>query len=549
VVGDLILVVGGQKSGKSGFAAARASRQANEVAVITPAEATDPEMIERIARHRADRPASWQTFETFDLADALGRAGSTTATVIVDALDTWLVHAMQTHDLWTDADVEPLGRDGMAAVERLLDEVGEVVAAAQGRGGETIVIAGELGSALAPLGAGTRRYIDLHGRILQRLAAAATEAFLVVAGRAIPLPPTEPTHPKTRHVSSAFDDVAALVAAVSPASSDAAAAARAHLDALAKPPGSLGRLEDLAARLAAIAATSPPPIPAGPALLVACGDHGVHAQGVTPWPQAVTTAVVDAVCAGIAASGPLARQVGATTTVLDVGVANALRDHPNLQRTKLRDGTDDLMIEPAMTLADAEAAILAGANAVAGLVDAGADLIVLGEVGMANTTPSACLIAAMTGADADQVTGRGTGIDDATHERKIEVVAKALARHGDGREPLDVLASLGGLEHAALVGACLAGAVGRIPVILDGVSTNAAAMVAVALAPEVAGYLVAGHASTEPGATLALTRLELDPLLDLGMRLGEGTGALLAVPIVQAAARVMAETAKLDDLL
>jgi len=547
-VGALTLVIGGQKSGKSGFAAARASGFSGEVAVITPASAGDREMQERIARHRADRPVTWRTIETFDLDDGLAQAAPA-STVIVDALDTWLHHVMQVHGLWTDADVEPLGRDGAVAEQRVLSEVDRVIASASARAGQTIVIAGELGSALAPLGAGARRYVDLHGRILQRLAAAAADAFLIVAGRAIPLPSPDATLARPSADRTAFDDVAQLVAAVRPADRDAADAAREHLDALAKPVGSLGRLEDLGARLAGIAAASPPPIPSHPALLVACGDHGVHAQGVTPWPQAVTAAVVDAVCAGVAASGPLARQVGATTTVLDVGVSSDVGDHPQLKRARVRAGTDDLTVDRAMTDADAESAVLAGANTVARLVAAGADLIVLGEVGMANTTPSACLIAAMTGAEAEDVTGRGVGIDDTTHARKIEVVAKALARHGDGRQSLDVLASLGGLEHAALVGACLAGAVCRIPVILDGVSTNAGAMVAVALAPEVAGYLVAGHASTEPGATLALARLGLDPLLDLGMRLGEGTGALLAVPIVQAAARVMAETAILDDLL
>lgn len=547
-MGALTLVVGGQKSGKSGFAATRASNDSGEVIVIAPAAVTDPEMYERVARHQTDRPSSWRTIETFDLVAALADAGST-ATVIVDALDTWLHHAMQTHGLWTEADVEPLGDDGAAAVEEVLRDIDRFVIAAHRRPGQTIVIAGELGSALAPLGAGARRYVDLHGRILQRLAAAAAEAFLVVAGRAIPLPAAESAPPTPRPKAPEYTAVAQLVAAVRPVDTSAAVAAQAHLDALAKPVGSLGRLEDLAARLAAIASTCPPPVPVHPALLVACGDHGVHAQGVTPWPQQVTAAVVDAVCAGVAASGPLARQVGATTTVLDVGVIHDLADHPTLHRAPIRSGTDDLMVDRAMTDGDAEAAVLAGANAVARLVASGTDLIVLGEVGIANTTPSACLIAAMTEADAEDVTGRGTGIDDVAHARKIEVVAKALARHGDGRDPLEVLASLGGLEHAALVGACLAGAANRVPVVLDGVTTNAAAVVAAALCPEVIDYLVAGHSSTEPGAQRALAHLDLDPLLDLGMRLGEGTGALLAVPIVQAAARVMAETAMLTDLL
>lgn len=544
-MGALTLVVGGQKSGKSSFAAACA-RMDGDVVVVTPASVADLEMQERVARHRADRPSTWRTLETFDLAAAIREAGPV-ATVIVDALDTWLHQAMQTHGLWTDAAVEPLGPEGGEAAARLLADVAGFVDATRARPGTTIVIAGELGSALAPLGAGARRYVDLHGQILQRLGAAAAEAFLVVAGRAIPLPPTAST--ERASTAGTFASLEDLVAAVAVADADAAATARAQLDALAKPPGSLGRLEDLATRLAAIAGTSPPPVPRRPALLVACGDHGVHAQGVTPWPQAVTAAVVDAVCAGVAASGPLARQVGATTTVLDVGVVGDLRDHATLHRAPVRPGTADLMIEPAMTAAEAVAAMLAGADAVARQVATGADLVVLGEVGIANTTPSACLIAAMTGADAEEVTGRGAGADDVVLAQKIAVVAKALARHGDGREPLDVLASLGGLEHAALVGACLAGAANRVPVVLDGVTTNASALIAAAMCPDVVAYLVGGHASSEPGAQRALAQLGVHPLLDLDLRLGEGTGGLLAVPLVQAAARLTNETARLTDLL
>jgi nicotinate-nucleotide--dimethylbenzimidazole phosphoribosyltransferase len=193
-----------------------------------------------------------------------------------------------------------------------------------------------------------------------------------------------------------------------------------------------------------------------------------------------------------------------------------------------------------MTRTEAARALLAGAGVAGELLDAGADLLVTGDMGIANTTPAACLVAAFTGRPAAAVTGRGTGIDDATLAVKVKVVERALVLHApDPADPLGVLAAVGGLEHAALAGLVLAGAAARVPVVLDGVNADAAALAACAFAPAAVGYLVAGHRSVEPGASAALDALRLDPLLDLGMRLGEGTGALLAVPIVRSAAAVL----------
>lgn len=190
----------------------------------------------------------------------------------------------------------------------------------------------------------------------------------------------------------------------------------------------------------------------------------------------------------------------------------------------------------------------AGAGIAEELLGAGVDLLVTGDMGIANTTPAACLIAAFTGRRPDEVTGRGTGIDDARWELKVKVVDRALALHApDPSDPIGVLAAIGGLEHAALVGLILAGAAARIPVILDGVNANASALGAAAIAPLATGYVIAGHRSVEPGATVALTALDLDPLLDLSMRLGEGTGALLAVPIVRAAAAVLSDMATFEE--
>ena len=340
-----------------------------------------------------------------------------------------------------------------------------------------------------------------------------------------------------------------LAAEVEPADAEAAEAARGLHRRLLKPPGSLGRLEDLGARLAGMAGGSPPPVPENPAVVVCAGDHGVLVQGVSPWPREVTAAMVASFCAGGAAVNALARTVGARVSVLDVGVASDLERHPLLRGAKVRSGTDDLSEGPAMSREEAARAVLAGAGVAEELVESGGvNLLVTGDMGIANTTPAACLVAAFTGRPAVEVTGRGTGIDDATLGLKTAVVERALGLHGpDPGDTVGVLAALGGLEHAALVGVILMGAVYGVPVVLDGVVSNSAALVARALAPHSTDYLVAGHLSVEPGAAVALHKLGLEPLLDLRMRLGEGTGGLLAVPLVQAAARVMGEMGTLED--
>lgn len=322
-----------------------------------------------------------------------------------------------------------------------------------------------------------------------------------------------------------------------------------HL-ALAKPPGSLGRLEELGARLAGMAGESPPPVPASPAVVVCAGDHGVLDRGVSPWPREVTAAMVGNFCGGGAAVNALARTVGARVSVLDVGVAGELERHPSLRGAKVRGGTDDLSRGPAMGREEAARAVLAGAGVAEELVESGGvDLIVVGDMGIANTTPAAALISALTGHLPEQTTGRGTGIDDETLNLKVRVVREALDLHRpEPADPMGVLATVGGLEHAAIAGVILMGAACGVPVILDGVVSNSAALVANVLAPDAMGYVIAGHLSAEPGAKVALEHLGLEPLVDLGMRLGEGTGGLLAVPLVQAAARALGEMATLEDL-
>jgi nicotinate-nucleotide--dimethylbenzimidazole phosphoribosyltransferase len=321
------------------------------------------------------------------------------------------------------------------------------------------------------------------------------------------------------------------------------AAARERHARLTKPAGSLGVLEELSIRLAGLAGACPPPVPARPAVAVFAGDHGVHAQGVTPWPQEVTAQMVANFHAGGAVVNAFAAQVGATVTVIDVGV-----NGPGAGEFRVRAGTRDLAVEPAMTSAEATAALEVGLGVARRLVADGHDILLTGDMGIANTTPASALIAAFTGLDAAAVTGRGTGIDDAMLAHKTAVIASALALHRpQADDPLRTLAAVGGLEHAAIAGFILGAAAARVPVILDGVIAGSAALVAAALAPDAVGAMVAGHRSAEPGATAALDHLGLTPLVDLGMRLGEGTGALLALPIVASAARVLRDVATFDS--
>ena len=246
----------------------------------------------------------------------------------------------------------------------------------------------------------------------------------------------------------------------------------------------------------------------------------------------------------------IAKTVGARVSVLDVGVAGELVRHPLLRAAKVRRGTGDLSRGPAMSREEAARAVIAGAGVAEELVESGGvDLLVTGDMGIGNSTPAACLISAFTGRPPEETTGRGTGIDDETLKLKVSVVEEALELHApDAEDPLGVLATIGGLEHAAIVGVILTGSVYGVPVLLDGVVSNSAALVARALASHSVGYVIAGHRSAEAGARIALKYLELEALLDLDMRLGEGTGGLLAVPLVQAAARTLAEMATLEEI-
>nr|WP_203913061.1 nicotinate-nucleotide--dimethylbenzimidazole phosphoribosyltransferase [Rhizocola hellebori] len=335
---------------------------------------------------------------------------------------------------------------------------------------------------------------------------------------------------------------------ISPLDGEAMQAARQRQARLTKPAGSLGELEELSVRMAGLAASCPPPVLAPAALAIFAADHGVHAQEVTPWPQAVTTQMVANFLAGGAAVNAFARQAGVGVTIVDVGVLSDLDPADGLILAKVRNGTADMSEEPAMSREEAVAAVETGIGVAGRLIDEGARILLTGDMGIANTTASAALISVFTGRDAGMVTGYGTGIDAATHLRKIEVIKRALALHEPSAEdPIGALSTVGGLEHAALAGFVLGAAARRVPVILDGVTAVAAALAAQALAPLSREAMIAGHRSVEPGATVALAKLDLAPLLEFGMRLGEGTGAVLAYPVVASAVRVLHEMATFDS--
>lgn len=335
------------------------------------------------------------------------------------------------------------------------------------------------------------------------------------------------------------------LARLTPADRAVARHTEAHVDRLTKPPGSLGRLESLAMDLAAITGRPCPRIDP-PAALVFAADHGVAAEGVSAFPQAVTAQMVANFAAGGAAINVFARQIGARLEVVDVGVATALT-MPGVVDDKVRPGTANMVEADAMSREEAVRAIEAGMRAAERAVAAGCRCLIVGEMGIANTTASSALLAVLTGEPVARVVGPGTGIDAGRMAHKRAVIERAIAeRRPAPADPLGTLAAVGGLEIAAMAGAYLAGAAHRLPLLVDGFIATVAALVACRLSPLVRGYLVFAHRSREPGHEVALAALEAEPLLDLELRLGEGTGAALAFPLLEAACRMLAEMATFD---
>lgn len=338
---------------------------------------------------------------------------------------------------------------------------------------------------------------------------------------------------------------------IPPPSPAIAALARERLAGLATPPGALGRIGEVGAWLAAVQGEVPPRPLDDVRLVVLAGDHGVAAHGVSAYPPAVTEAMVRTIVAGRAGVSALAAAHGVTVQVYDVAVDADLDDLPaEVTAHKVRRGSGAIHLTDALTREETEQALALGARLAREQVAAGAQLLMTGDLGIGNTTPAAALVAAVLGLPADEVTGRGTGVDDEGWTRKRDVIALALARvEGRTDDPAEVLTALGSADLAATTGFLVEAARLGTPVLLDGLMSLACAVVAEAMAPGASAWWVAGHRSTEPAQTHALKSLGLEPLLDVGMRLGEGSGAVAALPVLRSGIAVMRDVALLAEIL
>ncbi|KQV69488.1 nicotinate-nucleotide--dimethylbenzimidazole phosphoribosyltransferase [Nocardioides sp. Root122] len=330
-----------------------------------------------------------------------------------------------------------------------------------------------------------------------------------------------------------------------------AALARERLAGLATPAGALGRVGELGAWLAAVQGEVPPRPLDDVRLMVLAGDHGVAAHGVSAYPPAVTEAMVRTIVSGRAGVSALAAQHGVRVRVVDVAVDADLDDLPaEVTAHKVRRGSGAIHLTDALTREETERSLALGAALAREEIESGAQLLMTGDLGIGNTTPAAALVAAVLGLPADEVTGRGTGVDDEGWARKRDVVAQALAR-AEGRtdDPIEVLTALGSADLAATTGFLVAASTLGTPVLLDGLMSVACAVVAEAMAPGASAWWIAGHRSTEPAQTLALKSLGLEPLLDVGMRLGEGSGAVTALPLLRSGIAVLRDVALLSEVL
>jgi nicotinate-nucleotide--dimethylbenzimidazole phosphoribosyltransferase len=332
-----------------------------------------------------------------------------------------------------------------------------------------------------------------------------------------------------------------LISNIQPLDIEAMEVARARQNDLTKPRGSLGRLEEISIQLAGITAEPVPEIE-HKVVIVMAGDHGVVADGVSAYPSEVTPQMVLNFLMGGAAINVLSRHTGARVVIVDMGVAVEMESHPDLIVKKVALGTENISQGPAMTHEQAMQAVESGADVVKDEINKGLDILAIGDMGIGNTTPSAAIAASLLGSSIEEIVGRGTGVDDAGLQRKINAVKRALeTNQPDAKDGLDVLAKVGGFEIAGLVGAILTAASHRKPVVIDGFISTAAAMIAVNLAPQARDYLFSAHRSQELGHQLMLEWLGFEPLLDLQMRLGEGTGAVLATSIIEAASKILSE--------
>jgi nicotinate-nucleotide--dimethylbenzimidazole phosphoribosyltransferase len=330
---------------------------------------------------------------------------------------------------------------------------------------------------------------------------------------------------------------------VKPLDKNAMSLARARQDTLTKPAGSLGRLEELSIQLAGIQGKAKPQIKEK-AVIVMAADHGVVLEGTSVYPQEVTAQMLLNLVRGGAAINVIARQIGARVVIVDIGVAGKTPAFLGIVHHKIAAGTQNMAKGPAMTIDQAAAAIEAGIEIVQTEIKRGLDIVGTGEMGIGNTTASSAICGVMTGQAVEEVTGRGTGLDDAALKHKVEIIQTAIrVNQPDPAKPLEVLAKIGGLEIGGLAGVILGAAANRVPVMIDGFISGAAALIAGGLCPQCKDYMIPGHVSVEPGHRILLAHLGLKPLLSLDMRLGEGTGGALGMMVAEAACRTLSEMA------
>lgn len=342
-------------------------------------------------------------------------------------------------------------------------------------------------------------------------------------------------------------ELAQLTAQIPPLDDAAMDAARQRQDDLTKPRGSLGKLEELSIHIAGMTGKKFPEINQK-VILTMAGDHGVVDEGVSAYPADVTYQMVMNFLGGGAAINVFAKHINARVVTVDMGVAGDFADLPGLLKVKIAPGTNNIARGPAMSRRQAEQALQAGAEIAAEEHDKGMDILATGDMGIGNTTPSAAIASVLTGRDPEEIAGRGTGVDDQGLERKIIAVEKAIqANQPDPKDSIDLLSKVGGFEIGGLTGAILYAAANQIPVVIDGFISTAAAMLAVNLSARVKPFLISAHRSQERGHQLMLDWLELSPLLDLGMRLGEGTGAALAISLVEASCKILSGMATFSE--
>ena len=343
------------------------------------------------------------------------------------------------------------------------------------------------------------------------------------------------------------DILSKTIANIRPLDAKSMAAAKARQDTLTKPTGSLGRLEELSMRIVGMQGKPLPQIKQK-AVIVMAADHGVTARGTSAYPQEVTAEMVLNFLHGGAGINVISRQVGARVVIVDMGVAKKLESNPELISRRIAAGTQDMSKGPAMTVAQATRSVEAGIEIVVTEIKKGLDIVATGDMGIGNTTASAAICAVMTGKTAAEVTGRGTGLDDQQLQQKIMIIDEAITLNKpDFSKPLEVLAKVGGFEIGGLAGVILGAASLRVPVIIDGFISGAAALIAAGLCPQCKDYMIAGHCSVEPGHKIILQHLDLKPLLDLEMRLGEGTGAALAMSFAEISVRILTEMATFTE--